>query len=237
MKFWNEIVEFLSFFFGGEVLRKLFSGLTKKATEVAGEKAHEALKTHFGGFGINDEMLALDGAARVAVLDHKVKPEEIVKIANVIKSYERLEQRTKIIRIFGGDEIEVTESVTKKRGDGKDAKEKTTTEKTTKNVRGGALIAMLAPLSEEQIKSVLEGFGTTIAPSDVVREMAKTLRDLATETNGQFHLTDKATAIVNSIDDWFGQEVGGQRIHNLRDVMAKKKANMPGKYNIFIFWR
>ncbi len=133
--------------------------------KVAEEKGIELLKSKMFGVGTNDEHLFLSACAYA--LEQKMLTEaELSKVCKVLNSYES-SQRSRIIGIIGKEESEVSVETPKLDKDGNLVTEKKTgkvvNQKTTEktNLKGARMLAMLAKLSEEEIKKVLDASGSS----------------------------------------------------------------------------
>lgn len=154
---------------------------------VAQERGTEYIKSKLFGIGTNDEYLFWDACA-YAFKEKMVTSDELMKICRVIDSFEP-SQQSRIRGIIGKMETEIVpeKSVdSKKSKDGddgdkdakkdKDAKDdKGKKEKTTvkANLAGARMVAMLAKMSEEEIKQFFKTSGATNSFVSEVKEKAK----------------------------------------------------------------
>ncbi|PJA08440.1 hypothetical protein COX69_02235 [Candidatus Falkowbacteria bacterium CG_4_10_14_0_2_um_filter_48_10] len=225
------VKEFFSYFFGGELIKKIMSGITKEGAGQIAQKTSETIKTRLGGLGVNDEFLALKATAEA--IKSGVTHQQILKIAEVIASYPRIEQKNKIVRILGFGEKEEEETSAITEGEGKNKKETKVTKKIFKS-QGTDLIIALAPMDKEQIKKIFDSFGASVTSSDVAKEIINLTKGVVKKTIKNLYQTidPKAKKAVENFDSWLGKDE-----HNLRQIMAIRKCKRPSKKNYFIFWR
>lgn len=148
---------------GHELVERALSMLLDGATK----HGAEYIKANFLGVGTDDEAL-YRSAVNYAVFEKGKKPEQIIKISKVIKSYPKA-SRSRIIRIIGKSEEIITMEVPTGELD-KNGKEKVKKVTQTFNVRGGQTLAIWADLSEDDIKADIESSQMTAPLGDAVYE-------------------------------------------------------------------
>lgn len=130
------------------------------------------------GFGQSDDSLFLHACA-IAVRDHEVTMEQLLTIGRVIKTFSIAIQRRIILTIGQGEEgyTEVIQQPNDK--EGKPVPPKKIERKG--NVRGAQIIALLARMSEDQMREFLGSSGVTTSPWDVAVENVQRFRTAMAE--------------------------------------------------------
>lgn len=189
------IREFVVQFLGHELVEKILGGGGK----VAEEKLGAVLKANIGGFGVNDEVLFWD-ACEIAVSELSVTKADIIRIMLVLKSLEP-KQRGEVVRIIGLNEQEVKNEEKSQDGKGKPVS-KIQTEK--RNMRGARFVALLAKMTDEEIKTFLLSSGAMETTADdieaILEEMTKMLGK-RWKTLKSFYVNIKDTEGFKWIDD------------------------------------
>lgn len=170
-------------------------GLMTHFRNAAVQIGTDLLKEHAGGRGTNDEALDVDGAA-YAVLKFDVSRADVLKIKKVLNSLTGAERR-RAVETFGKGEQQVTDETPFEK-DGvavNDNKGKRTFIKTTTtvNIRGARAYALLAPMTEDEIKDFLRGANVLdtmdnrikkILASPEAQKVKDSLKDFGTDAQG-----------------------------------------------------
>lgn len=189
--------EFFGYFLGHKALENITGFLTGAAGEKVVEMGGKALKTRFGGIDSVDELLTLS-ACKLAMTRFKVKKEDIVRVAKILKELSP-QQRNKITNILGHDEQELKTETIAKDDKGKDVK----TIKTEKiNLRGAEIISMLAKMNDDEIRDALSGYGASDTIYERIKEIFFSLGEKAPEA---LALSKRVQASVpGANENWLG---------------------------------
>src|SRR3989339_359875 len=200
-------------FLGHEVLENIIKSAGGMITEKTREKITKTLEAKFGGFGTVDELLSLS-ACQIAHKHLGGSLQNIERIAKGLKNLSR-EERNKVTSIIGHDEQTMGLSsilygkVDKKTG--ANTKEEISVKM---NLRGAALIATLAEMTDEEILNFLGGFGALDTTSKNIREMIGSLAQIWNELEEKLQIKEK---LIKPLDEWAGKD------GNLRKIMTDRR--------------
>jgi hypothetical protein len=195
-----------------EMLENLIRPVGSHITKEVKEKVTKKLEAHFGGLGVNDNLLSMS-AAQIAHKALGVELKEINRIANIFKGLTR-EERNKVTSILGPNEQDVNLKMPKGKGSSQD-QTAFADASVQMNMRGAVLIVMLAEMTDEQILNFLTGFGALDTTSKNINDIIRALAQIGQELEQEFKIREK---IIKPLDDWAAD--GG----NLERIMAERRA-------------
>lgn len=185
------VATFLGKFFAHEAFKKVLSGVGESiATESV-----KAIKSNLFGIGENDEVLTGE-AFTIAVINgikvtncdgtetiEKVSNNDAARIAKIFASYPK-SVLNKATNIIGFDQQERITEINKTGANNKPTK---TIKKTLENLRGAKMILMFSKMTDDEIKSILDGIGATTTFSTQLSGAAKKIKGALEELdNSEF---------------------------------------------------
>lgn len=185
------------------------------------ERAEKLIDSWLFGFGVNDEIL-FQSACSYAILQLKVNIAKINKIVAVIKEYS-ISERKRIVQILGNSEQEITIEAPATDEDGHvlvDKKNKTLL-KTTKvfaNVKGGQALAVLAEMSEQEIRDFFEVGGSLNTAGKQFKATGKIV-------------SEKVKQAMSKIEDIIKSVAGIPETQSIFDFMADSSTEFRNSFH------